>query len=74
MSIFHGAPQGKGSVMEEKYVQAAIEYIEGMVGCYGAVWREWPTKDIRDLYIYVCKSDHGEITIEDAERVGITLR
>ena len=54
-------------------IEKATEYIEGMVGCYSAVWNEWPSHDIKELYIYVCVSDHETLTIEDAKRVGITL-
>jgi len=53
--------------------QAVIDYIEGMVGCYSAVWHEWPDKDLSALYVFVCTSDHGSVTIADAKRAGYTL-
>ena len=53
--------------------EKAIAYIEGMTGCYTAIWHEWPAKDIEKLYIFVCVSDHKELTIADAKRVGIEL-
>ena len=54
-------------------IQKAIDYIEGMVGCYTAIWHEWPDEDVRKLYIFVCVSDHGSVTLNDAKRVGIEL-
>lgn len=53
--------------------EKAIAYIEGMTGCYTAIWHEWPIEDIRKLYIFVCVSDHKKLTIDDAKRVGIEL-
>jgi len=53
--------------------EKAIAYIEGMVGCYTAVWHEWSDEDIQKLYIFVCVADHRELTLKDAARVGIEL-
>jgi len=58
---------------EEERSQAAIDWIEGMVGCYSAVWHEWPWEDIKRLYLHLCFADHGEITLQDAKRIGFTL-
>ena len=50
--------------------QKAIDYIEGMAGCYRAVWHEWLDKDIEALYICICtKVYEREFTEEDAERL-----
>ena len=54
--------------------EKAIDYIEGMVGLYTAEWNKWPDEDIKKLYIFVCISDHGTLTLEDVERIGFTLR
>ena len=39
--------------MEKIKDEEMIDYIEGIVGCYHAIWHEWPTKDIEELYFYI---------------------
>lgn len=53
--------------------QRMIDYIEGMVGCYTAMWHEWSDKDLSALYAFVCIADHKEVNLKDAVRAGFEL-
>ena len=54
--------------------EKAIKWIEENVGYVSPIWHEWPDEDLKRLYVFLCKWDHGRVTIEDSERVGVTLR
>jgi len=47
--------------------------IEGITGCYQAVWREWPVRDLFLLYIALIDKTNAQQT-ELAEKVYNTYR
>lgn len=47
--------------------------IEGITGCYQAVWREWPVRDLYRLYIALIDENDDRQT-ELAEQVYNTYR
>ena len=45
--------------------QTMIEAIENTIGIWEAVWNEWPTSQLQQLYLYVkTQEQHRKIRIE----------